>query len=364
MRLEDVDTPALLVDLEAYERNLSKMARKVENTNTRVRPHAKTHKCPIIAAHQIALGAVGVCCQKVSEAEAMVNGGVRDVLISNEVVGRRKLERLAALARLAHVGVCADDKQNIFALNDAALDFGTRIDVLIEIDVGMQRCGVTPGKDAVVLAREVDRCAGLRLRGIQAYHGSAQHIRAYEERRLVIAQASEKAKFTQDLFQREGLACDVVSGAGTGTHPFEISGGVYNELQVGSYIFMDSDYLRNLDENGAPAREFEPSLFVYTTVMSRPVPQRAVVDAGLKASSVDSGLPAVWEHREMTYTSASDEHGVIEVRHPAETVSLGDKIKLLPGHCDPTVNLYDWYVAVRDRRVEGIWPISARGALR
>lgn len=359
--MESIDTPALLIDLDVYERNLARMARKVAGTGIDLRPHVKTHKCPIIAHQQMAHGAKGVCCQKVGEAEAMVEGGVHDVLISNQVVGAAKLQRLAALARLARIGVCVDDPGNVRDLDAAARQFGVQLDVLVEIDVGMQRCGVNSAEDALALARLVDSCSALRFRGIQAYHGSAQHIRDYAERRHVLGQVIDRARRTRELLVKNGLPCDVVSGAGTGTHPFEIASGLYNELQVGSYIFMDVDYLKNLGEDGTAADEFQPSLFVYTTVMSHPTAERAVVDAGMKALSVDSGLPAVADKRHIEYVSASDEHGVLNLGPNHSPLAIGERIRLKPGHCDPTVNLYDWFVAVRHGRVEGLWPISARG---
>ncbi|MGA8260527.1 MAG: DSD1 family PLP-dependent enzyme [Arenicellales bacterium] len=362
MPIEDVDTPALLIDLDVFERNLRRMVDKVKGTSARLRPHAKAHKCPMIALQQIALGAVGVCCQKVSEAEAMVYGGVRDVLVTNEVVGARKLKRLGSLARHAHMGICVDNADNVLSLSEAAQSFGATIDVLVEIDVGANRCGVEPGAPARDLARKVDRAPGLRFAGLQAYQGAAQHIRSYAERRQAVSDASEKAASTRDLLERDGLPCENITGAGTGTYSFEASSGVYTELQAGSYIFMDVDYLRNLDEHGEPMREFEPGLFVYATVMSRPVPERAVVDAGLKALSVDSGLPSIRGREDLEYAVPSDEHGVLRV-HRQDALQIGDKIKLIPGHCDPTVNLYDWYVGVRHGRVETLWPITARGAL-
>jgi D-serine deaminase-like pyridoxal phosphate-dependent protein len=309
---------------------------------------------------QLAAGAVGVCCQKVSEAEAMVAGGVPDVLIANEVVGRAKLLRLAALARQAKVAVCADDEGNVRDIDAAAREFGVTLDVLVEVNVGANRCGVEPGEPVLRLAQAISACKHLRFAGLQAYHGSAQHLRGVEERRAAIASAVAKAKATRELLAQHGIACDKVTGAGTGTYMFEAASSVYDELQAGSYIFMDADYARNdWTESGIP--RFEHSLFVWTTVMSRPSASRVVVDAGLKASSVDSGMPRVADIDGAQYVKASDEHGVIELERG--TLALGDKLKLIPGHCDPTVNLYDHYVCVRDGRVEALWPITARGAL-
>ena len=357
MPLAEVDTPALLLDLDAFERNVATMAEAARGM--RLRPHAKSHKCPEIAKRQIAAGAVGVCCQKVSEAEALVAGGVGDVLIANEVVGRAKLARLAELAKRAHVSVCVDDASIAGELDDAARAAGVRLDVLVEVDVGASRCGVEPGEPALRLARAVNASANLRFAGLHAYHGSAQHLRSVDERRAAIAQAVEKARRTRDLIEDEGLDCEVVTGAGTGTFLFEQASGVYNELQPGSYIFMDADYGRN-SWDGFP--RFGQSLFIWTTVMSTPAAGRVVVDAGLKAHSVDSGMPLVVGFPGVEYVRASDEHGVLKVASGARAPALGDKLRLVPGHCDPTVNLYDWLVGVRGERVEALWPIAARGA--
>ena len=357
MRVEEVDTPALLLDLDAFERNLRRMQDAVAGRKIRVRAHAKAHKCPEIAQRQVAAGAVGVCCQKVSEAEALVEGGIADVLITNEIVGAPKLARLAALAKRARIGICVDDPGNLRAIGAS----GARLDLYVEIDVGARRCGVPPGEPALALAREAGAFSNLRFAGLQAYQGTAQHVRSMAERRERIALAAEAARATRELIEAAGIACPIVTGGGSGTFVFEIESGVYDEIQPGSYVFMDADYARN--EWADPLPRFEHSLFVHATVMSRPAPERIVVDAGLKASSVDSGLPQVWQRPGLTYTRASDEHGVIEVAAGSTSPGLGDKLLLVPGHCDPTVNLYDWYVCVRAGRVEALWPITGRGAV-
>ena len=352
-RLEDVDTPALILDLPSFEKNQKTLFDLVKN-RVRVRPHAKTHKCPEVAKQQMALGAVGMCCQKVSEAEAMVDGGIGDVLVSNEIVGAPKIARLAALSRRAKIGVCVDNAENLKALGNS----GATLDVYIEIDVGMRRCGVAPGEPAVVLAKEIVKSKNLRFAGLQAYHGRAQHIRSMEERHAVIETAAQHVEHTKRLLAEAGIACPIVTGAGSGTFMLEVEAGAWDEIQPGSYAFMDADYAKN--EWAAPLPRFEHALFVMSTVMSRPSPQVAIVDAGLKASSVDSGMPAVWQRPGLAYTHASDEHGWLEGR-PAP--ALGEKVLLVPGHCDPTINLYDWYVCIRGGRVEALWPITARGAV-
>lgn len=364
MPLEAVDTPCLLLDLDAFEQNLEHLAATVAGRGVRLRPHAKSHKCPVIALRQIGLGAVGVCCQKVAEAEAMVYGGVPNVLVTNEIVGGSKLARLAALAReRAWVGVCADHPDNVTQLNEAALAFGVRLPVLVEVNVGADRCGVDPGEPALVLAKQIAASPGLRLAGLQAYHGAAQHVREFAKRQAATETAVEKTRRTVELLGRHGLACELVTGAGTGSYAFEAASGVFNELQAGSYIFMDADYAKNLGPSGAPATEFAHSLFVYATVMSRPTAARAVVDAGLKALSVDSGSPVVADMPDVEYVRASDEHGKLALHDPHRRLELGTKLRLIPGHCDPTVNLYDWYVGCRRGRVEALWPITARGAV-
>jgi 3-hydroxy-D-aspartate aldolase len=360
MRLQEVDTPALILELDAFETNLQRLAQAVAG-RVRVRAHAKTHKCPDIGRRQVAAGAVGVCCQKVSEAEAMVEGGIGDVLVSNEIVGARKLERLAALARRARVGVCVDNAANVRDLQAAAQKAGAAIETYIELEVGMHRCGVEPGEPALALAKAIAASPNLNFAGLQAYQGRAQHLRASDERRAAIAAAAAAVRATRSLLEKSGIPCPTVTGAGSGTFMFEVAQGAWDEIQPGSYVFMDQDYARN--EWAPPQPRFEHALFVLATVMSRPGAALAVVDAGLKASSVDSGMPGVWQRTGLSYTRASDEHGWVDIAPGAPAPALGDKLLLVPGHCDPTVNLYDWYVCVRRGVVEALWSISARGAM-
>ncbi|HEV2300697.1 MAG TPA: DSD1 family PLP-dependent enzyme [Stellaceae bacterium] len=363
MRLDEIDTPALLIDLDPFERNLRRLSERIAGSEVRLRPHAKTHKCPVIAQKQVALGAVGVCVQKVGEAEAMVYGGVQDVFVTNEIVGMPKLRRLAALAHNARIGVCVDDEGQVEPLDMAAREAGVRLSVYVEVNMGGNRCGVEPGAPASALARRVARAANLDFAGLQAYHGSAQHLRGWEERRNAIAQAAEKALASRHRIENDGIPCPIVSGAGTGSFEFEAGSGIYNELQCGSYVFMDADYGRNLDRDGAPASAFEPSLFVWAQVMSRPNAERAILDAGLKALAFDSGPPGLFDEPAAIYERASDEHGRLKITSATNRLKIGDKLRLVPGHCDPTVNLYDWYVCVRGDRVEAVWPITARGAV-
>ncbi|MGD9866611.1 MAG: alanine racemase, partial [Hyphomicrobiales bacterium] len=264
MPLADVDTPALLIDLDAFERNLKRMSKALSGQDVRLRAHSKTHKSPVIALKQMELGAVGVCCQKVSEAEVMLRGGVRNVLISNEVIGRAKLDRLAALVpRAEWIGLCADSAQGVEQAQAAAAAAGVVFNVLVEIDVGAGRCGIAPGRPALELAQAIGRSPNLAFAGLQAYHGSAQHKRQVSERKAAIDHAVAVTRETLDLLAEAGIDCPIVGGAGTGTFEFEAASGVYTEIQAGSYIFMDADYGRNLKADGTPFDSFENALFVY-----------------------------------------------------------------------------------------------------
>jgi 3-hydroxy-D-aspartate aldolase len=362
---DEIETPALVLDLDAFESNLTTMARHAAANGIDLRPHAKTHKSPVIAHLQMAHGAIGQCVQKVSEAEALAWGGVPDILVSNEIVGARKLARLAALARIAKIGVCVDHPDQVDALEAAASEGGVTLSVHVEIDVGSGRCGVISPEEAASLAKRISDSRSLTFGGLQAYHGSAQHLRAAAERKAAIASATRIARSAADAIEKAGLRCKSITGAGTGTFEFECASGVYTELQVGSYCFMDADYSRNLDADGAPVAVFKQSLFVLSTVMSLTRAGTAVVDVGHKGIPIDSGLPLVWDKPGIAYAGASDEHGRLTVEATGDgALKLGEKIRLVPGHCDPTVDRYDWYVGVRQGRVETIWPIAARGAMR
>lgn len=362
MGVDEVDTPALLIDLDAFEFNLRALTDSLHDSGARVRPHAKTHKCPEIALRQIALGAIGVCCQKVSEAQALVAGGVRDVLVTNEVVGGAKLERLAELARAARIGVCVDHPGQVEQLGRAAAMAGTTIDVYVELDVGQGRCGVSDPAAVLALAEQVQAHPQLRFEGVQAYHGRAQHLREPAERARAVEHAQRTVVACVTTLTEAGVEVNRVTGGGTGTYLLEAGSGVWNELQPGSYIFMDTDYSRN--RIAATAPRFRQSLYVLSTVISLPG-GRVILDAGLKAYAVDSGLPQVPEAPGWQFAKATDEHGVLVPASsaPPLPLAMGTKLRLVPGHCDPTVNLHDWFVGIRDGVVETLWPISARGAI-
>ena len=363
MEEKDIQTPCLILDLDALERNIVKMGKIANDYGVRHRVHGKMHKSVDVALLQERLGgSCGVCCQKVSEAEAFARGGIKDILVSNQVRDPAKIDRLARLPKLgARTIVCVDDLANVADLSAAAKKHGTTIECLVEIDCGAGRCGVTRTEDVVKIAKAIAASPGLKFSGIQAYQGAMQHMDRYEDRKAKIDIAVAMVKDAVEALKKEGLACDIVGGAGTGSYYFEGRSGVYNELQCGSYAFMDADYGRILDKDGKriDQGEWENALFILTSVMSHAKPDKAIVDAGLKAQSVDSGLPVIFGRTDVKYIKCSDEHGVVE--DPKCVLKVNDKLRLVPGHCDPTCNVHDWYVGVRNGKVEVVWPVSARG---
>ncbi len=374
-----IDTPALVVDMDAMERNLAAMAAFAAQHQIMLRPHAKMHKSAELAKRQMAAGAVGVCVQKTSEAEALIAGGVHNIFISNEVIAQPKLVRVAALTRvLAPLGgklaICVDSLEGIQRLascmNDGRLASGmaSSIDVFIEINVGQNRCGVEPGAPAVALALEIRKHPALNFAGLQAYHGKAQHLRSPAERRQAITDAIKAVVYTRQLVEAAGLKVGLITGAGTGTAALEAASGVYGELQAGSYLFMDADYAANQLDVTQP--RFEHALFVKTQVISTHS-THVVCDAGHKSHAIDSGLPSVHafsERSQLEYFNGGDEHGVLRpAAGSARLPHLGSMVWLIPGHCDPTVNLHNELIGVRGGLLKGvvecIIKVDGRGAL-
>ena len=374
-----IDTPALVVDLDVMERNLATMAAFAQQHQVKLRPHAKMHKSAELALLQIQSGACGVCVQKTSEAEALVAAGVHNIFITNEVISKAKLMRVAALTRAVapkdgKIALCVDSIEGInrlaASMNQARGSSGmaTEIDVFIEINVGHQRCGVAPGAPALALALEIRKHPALNFAGLQAYHGKAQHMRSLAERRAAITWAINAAALTRQLIEEQGIKVGLITGAGTGTAALEAASGVYGELQAGSYLFMDADYAANQPDPAQP--RFAQALFVKTQVISTHS-DYVVCDAGHKSHAIDSGLPKVHAfsaRSKLTYFNGGDEHGILRptagsTRLPA----LGSMLWLIPGHCDPTVNLYQEMIGVRGGllkgQVEHIITVDARGAL-
>ena len=359
----DIQTPCLILDLDALERNIKKMGDYAKAHGMRHRAHGKMHKSVDVLKLQQSLGgAVGVCCPTLSEAEVFVRAGIKDVLISNEVRDLQKIDRLAQLPKLgSRIIVCVDDIANVADLSKAATKHGTTIECFVEIDCGAGRCGVKTTPEVLAIAKAIAAASGLRFTGIQAYQGAMQHIDSFEERKAKLDAAIAQVTDAVEALSAAGLKPDLVSGGGTGSEYFESNSGVYNELQCGSYAFMDADYGRIRDKEGTriDKGEWENALFILTSVMSHAKPHLAVVDAGLKAQSVDSGLPFIFGRDDVKYIKCSDEHGV--VADAGGVLKVNEKLRLVPGHCDPTCNVHDWYVGVRNGKVEALWPVSARG---
>ena len=359
----DIQTPCLVVDLNALENNIRKMGEFASTNNIRHRVHGKMHKSVDVAKLQESLGgACGVCCQKVSEAEVFARGGIKDVMVSNQVCDPAKIDRLARIPKLGSRAICCvDDINNVADLSEAAVRHDTQIECVVEIDCGAGRCGVTTTEDVVKIAKAIHAADGLMFAGLQAYQGAMQHIDNYEDRKAKIDIAVAMVTDAMQALEVQGLECNIVGGGGTGSYYFEGTSGVYNELQCGSYAFMDAAYGRVLDKEGRrlDQGEWENALFILTSVMSHVKADKAICDAGLKVQSVDSGLPVIYGRDDLEYVRCTDEHG--EIDDPNSVLKVNDKLKLVPGHCDPTCNMHDFYVGVRNGKVETVWPVSARG---
>lgn len=349
----DIPTPALIVDVAALDRNIARMAAFFADGPCRLRPHFKAHKTPAIARRQLAAGScVGITCATVGEAE-VVKDCCDDLLLANEIVSPGKCARVAALARDHAVTVAVDSIAGIEALAGAARSAGVTLGVLVDVNVGQGRCGVEPGVPAVALARRVASTAGLTLRGVMGYEGHLQPLRDRAERETRTRAAMQDLVDTAGSIRAGGMPCEIVSSGGTGT--YDISGRVVGvtEIQAGSYALMDTDY----GKVGVP---FEPAFFVLGTIVSRPAPERCVADCGHKSTTKDHGHPSVKGVSGATVTALNDEHAVIAV--PASsTLSIGDRVQLIPSHTDPTANLHDVFYAVEGERVVDVWPIAARG---
>ena len=362
LSVEDVPTPALLIDVARMELNLAKMAAHAEEHGISLRPHTKTHKCPLLAKRQMELGAVGVCCAKVSEAEVMVQAGIGEVLITSPVVTDDKIGRVVALSKQSpEVTLVVDHQAAAERLHEAAVAEGVTQRVLVDLDVGTRRTGIATGEPALELARTIDGLPNLDLRGLQAYAGHLMHVHGHAERQARSLEALEAAVETRRLIEADGIAVSVLSGGGTGTWDIDSEVDGMTDLQVGSYLFMDEQYLRIGGRNGEIFDDFETSLFVQVTAISQPVPKLITTDGGYKAFASDADRPQLADIGGVVYGWGGDEHGILRLADATRPVRLGDRIRCITPHCDPTVNLYDVYYPVRDGRVEELWPISARG---
>jgi D-serine deaminase-like pyridoxal phosphate-dependent protein len=351
---DEVDTPALILDRAKLTRNIRTMAEFASGGPAKLRPHAKTHKCVEIAQLQLDAGAVGITCAKVGEAEALADGGIPDILIANEIIGPLKIARLVELAKRCAVTVAVDEAVNVRQLSAAAVAAGVMLRCYVEVNIGMDRCGVEAGAPALALARQVAAADGLLFCGLQAYEGHLQNLVPFEERRARTEVDMRKALTAKEHIEAGGLRVDQISGCGTGTHT--ISGRLpwMTELQCGSYATMDAQYA------AVGGADFENALTVLVTVISRPRPDKAIVDAGLKAITPEFGDPTVLVPG-ATWFDFSEEHGEITLEGPAQRLHVGDKIELIPRHGCTTVNLYDQFHVVEDGALTGVWRVAARG---
>lgn len=347
---DGIETPALLVDMDALEWNIKVMADFMKGRRVRLRPHFKTHKSPAICHMQLAAGAKGICCAKLGEAEVLLTTGVPDVLIANQIVDPAKITRLAGLARGARVTVCADNEKNIADLSAACARAGSTLHVLVEVDVGMNRCGVKTAEEAVSLAERIASAPGLHFEGIQAYEGHLVQLPKIEDRKAGVRKMLEEIGRVKSLMEKAGLTVKEISGGGTATYNITGDDTIWTEIQAGSYVFMDTSY----DEMGLPFRE---SLSLLATVIHTH-PGRAVTDAGMKVCSTDHGQPSLKGHPGME-VKTNEEHGI--VTDAAGVLTYAQKVEYLPSHCCTTVNLHDRYYCVRNGALEAVWPIPGRG---
>lgn len=360
-------TPALVLDLDAFERNIARMAEHCRRNGLSLRPHAKTHKSVTIARAQIAAGAIGQCCAKLGEAEALVDGAaagspVDSILVTSPVVTEQTIARAMALnARISDLMLTVDNPLNATMLADAARASGKPLKVLVDLDPGLHRTGIAAGEPVLALARQIHASDGLTLRGLQCYAGHVMHIENFAERREKSLAAMRVLGETRDALKAVGLPCDIVSGGGTGSFDIDPEAHVLTELQGGSYIFMDKQYNDVHGGNGT-SMPFETSLFVQMTVVSNNTRNLATTDAGFKAFSTDAAPPILHAGapKDSAYFFFGDEQGGIAL--PTGTkLDLGAQLTAMTPHCDPTVNLYDCYHVVRDDTLVDIWPIEARG---
>ena len=358
MNVNEIQTPCLVIDYNKFEKNILKMKNFVFNNNVRLRPHAKMHKSFDVANFQIKFGgANGICCQKVSEAEVFARQGIKDILITNQVTDLFKINRLTSVSsHEIKLACCVDDEENIINIDKSAKEKNTLIDLYIEFDCGANRCGIQSFNEIEKLILLINKLNFVNFVGFQAYNGSIQHIEDFIKRKEEVKKTSLKINKLKDKFN---VFSPIITGVGTGCFDLEVSENVYDEIQVGSYAFMDAHYSSLKHDNKLNnTNDFENSLFVLSSVMSNAIDKQAVVDAGLKSIAVDSGLPKVFT-RNVEYLKCSDEHGIIN--DPENSLTINDKLYLIPGHCDPTCNLHDWYVVMKNDTVIDIWPVSARG---
>lgn len=360
--VEQLQTPALVIDLDVFERNLARMQDYLSDNSIALRAHTKMHKCPVIANKQVAAGARGVCAAKISEAEIMCDGGIEDVLVTSPLATDEKIGRFVE-ARKDHDGLklVVDHEQSVALLNERAAAEGITIDVFVDIDPGMGRTGIEAGESTLRLVETVGEATHLNFAGIQMYAGNCMHVEGYQARQSKYTKVMQKGVETLQLLKGHGIDVPIVSGGGTGTYNMEAGLGFINELQAGSYAFMDIEYRDIGGQESEIYSDFEVSLFVLVTAISQPQSRLITVDGGFKSFASDKMAPQFRDVEGVVYHWGGDEHGIIQLDNPSRQISLGDKLMMLTPHCDPTVNLHDFYFPYRDGLVREVWPVSARG---
>lgn len=360
--VKELPTPALLIDLDIMERNLQALGSYMKGRPVSFRPHGKAHKSPAIGKLQLASGAKGLCAAKLGEADVLIRGGIRDVLITAEVVGRVKIERLMALLALTpDVKAVVDNEQNAIDLSNAALASKRKLKVAIDVNVGQNRTGLSTPDEVVALAQVIAKQKGLELIGLQGYGGNNQHTVGFENRKARELASNARVVAARQALEKAGFAVQMVSVGGTGSYNIDADYPGVTEIQPGSYIFMDSHYNKIGGRDKPEFSEFGNSLSVLATVISRAVSGRAIVDAGGKALSTDESVPEPMDLTGATFGVAGDEYGSLRLENPSRELKVGDQVQIMPGHCDTTVNLHNVYFAVRNGTVEHVWPIEGRG---
>ena len=356
--LDEVDTPALVIDADAMDANIRDMAAYFASAPAGLRPHAKTHKSPIVARKQIDAGAIGATCAKLGEAEALQQGGVRDILIANEIVGKRKIARLVRMARHCDIAVAVDNERNAQQISDAAVEAGSTVRVLVEVNIGMNRCGVEPGPDALELVKKVTKMPALSFFGFQAYEGHLVMYGTHDEREEAVRSAFAPLIETRKQVEAAGFEVPVISGAGTGTYDITSQIDGVDEVQAGSYVFMDAKY-QTVD---GPGTQFAPAIYLWSMVVSRPTADRAILDIGLKTAAPEMGMPRFLDFEGAEVQKMSEEHAIVELTdNDARQLAVGDQVRIQPGHVCTTVNLHDNYVVARNGAVEAVWRVAGRG---
>ncbi|MDG1207555.1 MAG: DSD1 family PLP-dependent enzyme [Pseudomonadales bacterium] len=361
--IDQLPTPALTIDLDILDKNMLKMQSHVNAAGLGLRCHTKMHKSPIIARKQIAAGAIGVCCATISEAEVMLAGGITKILITSPVVTDDKIRRLLALCqKSSEVEIVVDYIQGADRISALAGEMNLNVGVLVDLDPGMGRTGIEPGQKALELVQHIgDACPNLTFNGLQMYIGNCMHVHGFEKRRDKYLHLISRGIETKKLLETNGIQVPVFSGGGTGTYDIDAQLGALTDLQAGSYMFMDVEY-RDIGGQGTETfLDFEPSLFSLVTAISKPQDRLITVDAGIKCLATDTGYPEFRDIEGATYHFGGDEHGIIQLNNASREINLGDRLSVITPHCDPTVNLYDYYYPYRQGTVTEIWPISARG---